>query len=150
MQESHKNWPRITSSLFYEDAAAAIDWICSAFGFEVRLKIEGENGRIEHSELTYGDGLIMLGSVGSGSSRLHCQSPRTINGVNTQSLCVYVDDVDLHCATARAAGATIVSEPRTDDYGEEYGAHRSYQVEDPEGHQWFFMKVVKDPKPAAS
>jgi uncharacterized glyoxalase superfamily protein PhnB len=42
------------------DAAAAIDWLCDAFGFEVRIKVEGENGRIEHSELTYGEGLIMV------------------------------------------------------------------------------------------
>ena len=149
MQDSHNDWPRISSALYYEDAATAIDWICTAFGFELRLRIEGEGGRIENSELTYGDGLIMVGSLGSGSKRLHCQSPRSVDGVNTQSLCVYVDDVDQHCAAAREAGAKIITEPSTDDYGEEYGANRSYEVEDIEGHHWFFMRVVKDPNPGA-
>ena len=54
------DWPRISSSLYYDDAAAAIDWLCDAFGFEVRLKVEGEGGRIEHSELVYGDGVVMV------------------------------------------------------------------------------------------
>src|SRR5690606_37481574 len=62
-------WPRISSAVFYDDAARAIDWLCAAFGFEVRLKVEGDGGRIEHSELTFGDGLIMVGSTGGRSGR---------------------------------------------------------------------------------
>ena len=42
MKDTPKGWPRITTAIFYQDAAAAIDWLCAAFGFEVRLKIEGE------------------------------------------------------------------------------------------------------------
>lgn len=49
-------WPRISSCLFYADAAAAIDWLCRVFGFEVRLKCAGEDGEIDHSELVLGDG----------------------------------------------------------------------------------------------
>ena len=60
MKPTPRDWPRLSSSVFYQDAAAAIDWLCTAFGFEVRLKVEGDNGRIEHSELTYGEGLIMV------------------------------------------------------------------------------------------
>jgi len=48
-------------SAFYQDSAKAIDWLCNAFGFEVRLKIEGEGGRIEHSELVFGDAVVMVG-----------------------------------------------------------------------------------------
>src|SRR5688572_76561 len=44
-------WPRISGAVFYDEPARAIDWLCAAFGFEVRLKVEGEGGRIEHSEL---------------------------------------------------------------------------------------------------
>lgn len=51
MKTPPKGWPRISSSVFYDDASAAIDWICRVFAFEVRLRIEGEGGRIEHSEL---------------------------------------------------------------------------------------------------
>jgi uncharacterized glyoxalase superfamily protein PhnB len=141
-------WPRISSSVFYEDAARAIDWLCSAFGFEVRLKIEGAGGRIEHSELTAGDGLIFVGNVGGKSSRpggLPTQSPRSLGGMNTQMMCLFVDDVDAHARHAKSAGAKIIEEPSTSDYGEEYWTDRSYRVEDPEGHQWWFMQRLRGP-----
>jgi uncharacterized glyoxalase superfamily protein PhnB len=145
-----QGWPRISSAIFYDDAAAAIDWLCRVFGFEVRLRVEGENGRIEHSELTFGEGLIMVGNTGGKSARpepLPCQSPRSLGGANTQALCIYVDDVDAHCQRARAAGALIVEGPTTQDHGEEYWADRSYRAADLEGHQWFFMQRVRDPAP---
>ena len=145
MTNPHPQWPSVSSAIFYEDAGAAIDWLCKAFGFEVRLKIEGEGGRIEHSELTFGNGLVMVGSVGTGD-RVHCRSPRSVGGANTQALCLYVADVDAHCERARAAGANIVREPKTDDYGEEHGANRGYEAVDPEGHHWWFMRVARDPK----
>jgi uncharacterized glyoxalase superfamily protein PhnB len=132
-------WPRISASVFYDDAAAAIDWLCEGFGFEVKLRIEGENGRIEHSELTFGEGLVMVGQTGR---RPHCLSPESAGG-NTVNLCVYVDDVDAHCEVARAAGAEIVDEPTTTDYGEDYWADRGYQAVDPQGHHWFFMQRVR-------
>lgn len=146
MKKLPEGWPRISSSLFYEDAAKAIDFICEAFGFEVRLRIEGEGGRIEHSELTYGDGLIMVGSVGGKSSRpdpLPVTSPRAVGGKNTQTLCLCVDDADAHCAKARAAGAIIAQEPKVEDYGDEYWADRCYRAIDPEGHHWWFMQRIR-------
>ena len=114
----------------------------SAFGFEVRLKIEGEDGRIEHSELTFHGGLIMVGdaekaTLTNGAVRA---TPKSLGGANTQQLCIHLDDVDAHCAHARAAGARITREPTTSDYGEEYWTDRSYEAEDPEGHRWYFMQ----------
>ncbi len=141
-----RGWPRISSAVYYDDAAAAIDWLCRTFGFEVRLRIEGEGGRIEHSELTFGDGLVMVSQSGGKSSRpqpLPGTSPRGLGGANTQALCAFVDDVDAHCAAARAAGATIVDEPTTSDYGEDYWADRSYRVVDCEGHHWWFMQRMR-------
>ena len=55
MKPTPPGWPRISAALFYADPVAAIDWLCRAFGFEVRMKVEGPNGTIEHSELEYGD-----------------------------------------------------------------------------------------------
>jgi uncharacterized glyoxalase superfamily protein PhnB len=63
---------------------------------------------------------------------------------------VCVDDVDAHCEQARAAGAKIIDEPTTTDYGEEYWSDRTYRVEDPEGHHWFFMQRMREPKGRAS
>src|SRR5215467_3057160 len=119
MSKPPQGWPRITAAVFYDDAAKAIDWLCAAFGFEVLLKVEGEGGRIEHSELTFGEGLVMVASPGGSSSRktpVPGKSPRSVGGVNTQMLAIYVDDADAHCARARAAGARIVDEPTTSDY----------------------------------
>ena len=53
---------------------------------------------------------------------------------------VYVDDVDAHCARARAAGAEIVHEPSTSDYGPEYWSDRNYAAVDQGGHMWWFMQ----------
>ena len=139
MKQTPEGWPRISSALYYDDAAKAIDWLCDAFGFEVRLKVEGEGGRIEHSELEYGDGLIMVGQTGR-ADRPSCRSPRTLDGANTQALCICVDDAEAHCARARAAGARITQEPEVHDYGAEYWADRTYEAEDPEGHRWWFMQ----------
>ena len=99
MKPTPKDWPRIASALCYQDAARAIGWLCDAFGFEVRLKVEGANGRIEHSELTYGEGLIMVSQEDLTSDRSIkrvLRSPRSLDGCGTQSLMFYVDDVDAH------------------------------------------------------
>jgi uncharacterized glyoxalase superfamily protein PhnB len=149
MKPAPKDWPRISSSAFYRDAAAAIDWLCDAFGFQVRLKVEGEGGRIEHSELTHGEGLIMVGQeVGDSTDRAWkrlMRSPRSVDGANTQSMMLFVDDADAHCAHARSRGARIVEEPATHDYGDDYWSDRSYGALDPEGHLWWITQRLRDP-----
>jgi|SRR5450631_528843 len=143
MRDPPQGWPRISVALFYQDAAKAIDWLCRAFGFEVRLKVEGEGGSILHSELVLGGGVVM---VGDSQKTEHRRSPRAVGGANTQSLMVYVDDVEAHCARARASGAKISIEPKTTDYGEEYWEDRSYEAEDLEGHRWWFTQRLRSPK----
>ena len=146
MKATPPGWPRISSSVFYDDAPAAIDWLCRAFGFEVRLKVSGDDGRIHHSELTFGDGLVMVGQTGGTELPQNLyRSPRTIAGGITQALAIHIDDVDAHHARAVAAGAKIVREPRTSDYGDDYWTDRSYGALDPEGHLWWFMQRVRGP-----
>jgi uncharacterized glyoxalase superfamily protein PhnB len=149
MKPQPSGWPRISSALYYEDAPAAIDWLCRALGFEVRVKIEGEGGSIRHSELTYGEGLIMVGQAGLEHQPSFRKSPRSVGGDNTQNMMVFVDDADAHCEHARANGAKIVSEPKTTDYGEEWWTDRSYECEDLEGHHWWFCQRLRDQKPKA-
>jgi len=91
MKPTPSGWPRIASAVYYDDAPAAIDWLGRAFGFEVRVRIEGEGGSIEHSELTYGEGLIMVGQAGLSHKPSFRKSPRSIGGANTQNLMVFVD-----------------------------------------------------------
>ena len=145
MKQTPPGWPRLSSVLFYDDASAAIDWLCQAFAFSVRLKVEGEGGRIEHSELRLADGLIMVCEERLGDDRRFQTdglSPLAAKG-NTQSLMVYIDDVDAHCARARAAGGRIVAEPELHDYGSDYWADRSYCVLDPQGHLWWFAQRIR-------
>lgn len=150
MKPTPTGWPRISSAVYYEDAPAAIDWLCRAFGFEVRVRIEGEGGSIEHSELTYGEGVVMVGQAGVAHKPSFRKSPRSVAGANTQNMMVYVDDVEAHCAQARKAGAKIVSEPKTTDYGEEWWTDRGYECEDLEGHHWWFYQRLRNAKPKAS
>ena len=155
MKKTPAGWPRISASVYYEDPHAAIDWLCRAFGFEVRLKVEGEGGRIEHSELVFGEGLVMVGTAGLGNPEKEAwqklyASPKQVQGKNTQGLAVFVDDADAHYARAKAAGAEIIREPTTSDYGDDYWSDRSYGARDPEGHLWWFMQRVRDQKSNAT
>jgi uncharacterized glyoxalase superfamily protein PhnB len=122
--------------LTYENAAAAIAWLCDVFGFEEVLRHEDDAGLVNHAELRMGTGVCYLGAPG-GDYR----SPRS--GRYPGSLvCVEVDDVDAHYAHARAAGAEISEEPQDQDYGD-----RRYAVIDPEGHRWFFRQHLSDVAP---
>jgi uncharacterized glyoxalase superfamily protein PhnB len=138
-------FPRITPGIYYRDAARMIDWLCDAFGFTIRLKVEGDAGEIVHSELVYADGVIMVGGERKGAEQrfgMDAVSPASVNG-NTASLMLTVADVDAHCETARAAGAVIVDEPKVHDYGDDYWADRSYGARDPEGHVWWFTQRIR-------
>lgn len=144
MNPPPSDWPRLSSSLYYREAGKMIDWLCEAFGFELRLKVEGDAGRVEHSELTYGEAVVMVGDERSGTRwGVDMSSPASVGGANTQGLMLYVDDADAHCARARAAGARIVDEPSVHDYGEDYWADRSYGALDPEGHMWWFSQRLR-------
>lgn len=148
MKDTPPGWPRISSALYYTDASAAIDWLCNAFGFELRLKVEGADGRVEHSEVVFGDGLVMVGEDREDKREKfpYRRAPTGVGGINTQNLMVYVDDIEAHCARARAAGATILSEPKTTDYGEDHWTDRGYECRDIGGHHWWFYQRLRNPK----
>ncbi len=149
MKPTPKGWPRLSTAVYYDDPRAAIDWLCRAFGFEVRLKVEGDNGRIEHSELTYGEAVVMVSQSGKHPRVPQLPpgaSPRSVGGANTQALMMYLDDVDAHCARARAAGAVILQEPEVHDYGTDYWSDRSYGALDVEGHMWWFTQRLRNPR----
>jgi uncharacterized glyoxalase superfamily protein PhnB len=152
MKKPPRGWPRLSPALFYDDAPRAIDWLCKAFGFEIQLKVEGEPGTIVHSQLVFDDALIMVSTAapkGGDEPRLLLKkSPRALGGATTQSLMIYVDDVEAHCARARAAGAIIDTEPKISDYGDDYWVDKSYGAVDPEGHHWWFSERISTGKTA--
>ena len=130
------NMPRVTPYLYYEDVAAALDWLARAFGLRERVRMPGPDGKIGHAEMELADGVVMMGRPGPDY-----KNPKRLGQV-TQSLYVYVDDVDKHFRQAKEAGAKIVADPVDQFYGD-----RNYAADDPEGHRWYFAQHVRDVAP---
>ncbi len=125
--------PRIAPYLLYEDVDAALEWLAKSFGFNLRLRIPGLDGRTTHAEMSLEDGVVMMGHPGPDY-----ENPAR-HGHVCQLVYVYVDNVDAHFERAKAVGATILSEPEDKPYGD-----RIYSAEDLEGHRWFFAQHVRD------
>jgi uncharacterized glyoxalase superfamily protein PhnB len=123
----------IIPSMRYRNAPAAIDWLCKAFGFAQKLVVPGANGTIMHAELTYGNGMVMLGSAADDHFGGTMKQPDEIGGAETQMPCVIVPDCDAHYVRAKAAGAKIVFDIEDKPYG-----GRGYACRDLEGHMWYF------------
>ncbi len=127
--------PSFSSAVFYKDPSAAIEWLEKAFGFERAMVITDKDGKLAHSELRFGNGHIMVGAEWADFTA----SPNSLGGKNTQLVHVHVvDDIDGHCARARAAGAAILAAPEDQFYGD-----RTYRARDPEGHVWTFGQTVR-------
>jgi uncharacterized glyoxalase superfamily protein PhnB len=141
---SPAGWPRLSVSMAYQDPVRAIEWLQAAFGFGVRITVPDGAGGIRHSELTFGDAVVMVaGEQPQGPVR--ARSPKSLDGVNTQGLFIYVDDIDAHYARALKAGAVVKRELATTDYGPEHWSDRGYAVLDPEGHGWYFAQRLRSP-----
>jgi uncharacterized glyoxalase superfamily protein PhnB len=127
--------PTLSPALCYRDPKAALKWLEAAFGFETVMVIADAEGSLEHSEMRFGDDIIMVGTEWTADHK----SPASIAGKNTQTVHVHLtEDIDKHCARAKAAGAVIVQPPQTQFYGD-----RTYRARDPEGHIWTFAQTVK-------
>lgn len=113
MSQPYRSPSDIYPGLTYDDAAGAIEWLCRAFGFTKRFVVQGSGNRVEHSELSLGTGVVMVGSPQAADRRV---SPKGLAGV-AQGLSVFVADPDAHYKTAVAAGARVVRELRTEEYG---------------------------------
>lgn len=133
---------RATPMISYEDVGAAAEWLERAFGFEESgERFEDGEGHVTHAELSLDGATVFLGWPGPEyrGPRRHAQEcaqaarwldvPWVVDGVHVE-----VDDVDAHCARARAAGAEILREPEDLPFG------RLYSAADPEGHRWMFMQ----------
>ena len=122
------NRTALTSALCYRDPKAALKFLEAAFGFDLVMLIEDAEGNLAHSEMKFGDSLIMVGTEWTAQHK----SPASIDGFNTQTVHIHLEgDIDAHCQRARAAGAEILMEPADQFYGD-----RTYRCRDPEGHFW--------------
>lgn len=73
----------VIPELAYPDVAAAVEWLCKAFGFTLRLRIGNHR-----AQLNAGDGAIVVREGTTGGDRVM----------------VRVDDADRHCETAEKHG----------------------------------------------
>jgi uncharacterized glyoxalase superfamily protein PhnB len=120
----------------YRNVAEASAWLAAAFGFTEHYRYGPEN-EPSGAQMCLGDAWVMLEATDAGQ-----QTPAEL-GYGTQSLTIFVADVDVHHDRARIAGATIVEEPHETVYGE-----RQYGARDLDGHHWLFASHARDVSPA--
>lgn len=120
----------VITGMRYRDARAAIDWLCRVFGFEKKAVVPDGNGGVVHAELSFGNGMVMLGSVADNPYGRLLKQPAEV-GAETQAPYLVVNDADEVYARARDAGAEIVLDIVDQDYG-----GRGFTCRDPEGHLW--------------
>lgn len=119
----------------YKDLPAAIDWLQDAFGFVEHYRY---GDPLSGAQMHLGDAWVML-----NAARHRYRSPAEL-GFGTQSLTIFVENVEAHFARARGAGATIVEDLHETAYGE-----FQYGVEDLDGHHWLFSRHARDVSPDA-
>lgn len=121
----------VIPALRYADAPAAIEWLCKAFGFEKRAVYMADEKTVMHAELTFGNGMVMIGSVTNGTPYSDLvKQPKDV-GAETQSPCLIVADCAAVHERAKAAGAEMVFDLEEKSYG-----GKGFTCRDPEGHLW--------------
>jgi len=121
--------PHIT----YSNVPRALDWLTTTFGFVENFRY---GQPVQGAQMHLGGACIMLSSARPGRV-----SPIEA-GHATQSLTVFIEDVDAHYQRVKSTGAKILEELHETEYGE-----RQYGVEDLEGHHWLFSKHARDVSP---
>lgn len=121
----------VIPALRYRDAPAVIEWLCDNLGFEKHLVVPDAAGGIAHAQLSFGNGMIMLGSLRETEFGNLMKQPDEIEGAETQCPYLVVADADAVYAKVKAAGGEIVIEIKDEDYG-----GRGFSCRDLEGHIW--------------
>lgn len=122
--------------IVYSDLPLAIGWLISTFRFIEHYRY---GDPLSGAQLHLDDAFVMVNARKSPDQK----TPAEL-GFGTQSLTVFVADVEGHYARSRAAGAHIVEELHETVYGE-----LQYGVRDLEGHLWLFSRHARDVDPAA-
>jgi len=119
----------------YASVEEAIAWLTKAFGFTEHYRY-GAPGEASGAQMGLAKAFIMLHRTKEGSS-----TPLQL-GSSTQSLTIFLDDVEGHFQRAKSQGAKIVEEPHETVYGE-----FQYAAVDFAGHHWLFSRHARDLDP---
>jgi uncharacterized glyoxalase superfamily protein PhnB len=108
--------PNIVPTLFYQNSAAAGEWLCRAFGFQSQPQTR-QNDKTSIL-LRWGAGVVAI---------------QAVEAQDRQLTYVRVSDIERHHSAARDAGANIVVPLHKTS-----GGHEGYSVRDMDGHLWSF------------
>jgi uncharacterized glyoxalase superfamily protein PhnB len=127
---------RLGVAVYYSRPAAAARWLSGVFGFEPTNVLpdaaadqDWDAGR-RWIEFHIGNCSLMV-------FKLEGTAPATTGPAGAAFRhvpWVFVDDLETHCARARAGGATIVTDIH------QYG-YKSYEADDIEGNRWTFVQA---------
>jgi uncharacterized glyoxalase superfamily protein PhnB len=116
----------------YRDPLKMIEWLERAFGFHKQAVFMAGETTVAHAQMTFGNGMIMLGSVDNGSkASINMAQPDEIGNRETQCAYLIVSDCEPIHASAKAAGAEMIFDLSEMDYG-----GKAFTCRDPEGHIW--------------
>ncbi|MCP9959463.1 VOC family protein [Streptomyces sudanensis] len=118
----------VCPTILYRDTEAAIRMLTEAFGFRREGVYEDEDGRVVHAELSYGDGVVMLGPKDGAGAYARMMADAGPVGVY-----VVVEDADAHHARAVEHGVEVLMPPTDQPHGS-----RDYRARDAEGNVWSF------------
>ena len=120
----------VTPYLVVEGVARLIDFLKQAFGAEEKLRMPRPDGTVMHAEVRIGDSTVMMGEPMGEWTPM----PGMLH--------LYVDDTDSMYRRALQAGATSLSEPADQFYGD-----RTAGVQDPSGNRWWIATHMEDLSP---
>lgn len=120
----------VTPFLNVKGLSKLLDFLKNAFGAEEIMRIPGPGDTVVHAEMNIGNSRIMLGEAMQ-------QTP-----VSSSYFYVYVKDADAQHKRALEAGATSVSEPADQFWGDRMGT-----LQDPFGNFWSVATHKEDPTP---
>jgi uncharacterized glyoxalase superfamily protein PhnB len=128
--------------LRYRDCNKALEFLTTTFGFTEGAAFRDDKGNVQHAEVWFGNGGVMIGPVADTPFGKFMRQPGEAGGITASFYCV-VDDPDGHHAKSQKAGFEVLMPLRDEPYGS-----REYSVRDPEGHIWTFGTY--DPQPKAA
>jgi PhnB protein len=118
-----KGYHTVTPYMVAVDGPALVEFAKRAFGAEEKFRGIGGAGGL-HAEVMIADSVLMMGGGIPGREFR--------STANTTAIHLYVEDIDAVYKKALAAGATSISAPADQEYGE-----RSAGVKDPAGNYWY-------------